>query len=727
MTIVIPGETTGDTPVVDYRVERPIYSSEEDEANFSEYASHIAEALVNSKADETQAHIVSIQGAWGSGKTSLINLIGAHLKEKDPIIIIEHFNPWDYLTEDDITTGLLNTVRAALTGNHKEVIDGLIEAYDAYYEAVQPKILPARLLHAYAIRRSRKERGSLALKKKNLVDKLKFYDCRILLIVDDVDRLPDDQIRRVIRLVAATANFPRITYLLAFDSTVIEKALNDFNSSGGATYLDKIIQDRYAMPAMSRTALMKMLSEGVESVFEEHHIDNYHLDDLRLIFADTGILIRSVRDIKRILRLLEEKILLFGDEIASPDLLGICTVEALYPDVFRWIASNYRRTLDLTQRNRQLLTDQKEETLKSIIAEFDTVVMDQCADRPSERNNLISLVKKLFAQDNHKQPGRLSNIKFADAFFQKTLTALPYSVKTIHQLNTCSDVNELISIYASCNEGGFFQEISQAIRVSINKIDYPRQHVAALLQLAGQLPEQSPGLLFLDGFNVAVHLAIAILRTLSEGVSVQLIQSLITSDSPEALPGLGYLLHIELLAQGRIEGREANPADQIFEDNNLNEICSTFVGQMLEHYQSVLSMTRPYHAFLVWELTDEHSYGNILTPALSDDDGLMAQYALMFVGTSTGSDGDAWGYANTSTVKPDNDILLRSVDSTLSVMFERGEIPPNKLIALHLLLAGHGKDRGWGREEVTEEQVTRYRTENLNGRDNPHQTSACEL
>jgi predicted KAP-like P-loop ATPase len=60
-----------------------------DKLNFAPFASRVAEGIINYSQDET--FILSLEGEWGSGKTTLVNFIKADIKDKVEIL---HFNPW---------------------------------------------------------------------------------------------------------------------------------------------------------------------------------------------------------------------------------------------------------------------------------------------------------------------------------------------------------------------------------------------------------------------------------------------------------------------------------------------------------------------------------------------------------------------------------------------------------------------------------------------------------
>ena len=89
----------------DFRTNRPITSSSQDMSNYAEYAEVVPKVITQSRVVKDRAHVVSIEGPWGSGKSTLVNLVEGQLREKHDEISIAHFNPLDYQTEKDMAAG----------------------------------------------------------------------------------------------------------------------------------------------------------------------------------------------------------------------------------------------------------------------------------------------------------------------------------------------------------------------------------------------------------------------------------------------------------------------------------------------------------------------------------------------------------------------------------------------------------------------------------------------
>lgn len=69
----------------------PIQSAEEDLLGRQTAAEVLADEI--RVLDCTDGYVVGVLGAWGSGKTSLVNLVRAELVKRPALTIVD-FNPW---------------------------------------------------------------------------------------------------------------------------------------------------------------------------------------------------------------------------------------------------------------------------------------------------------------------------------------------------------------------------------------------------------------------------------------------------------------------------------------------------------------------------------------------------------------------------------------------------------------------------------------------------------
>src|SRR6516162_7756233 len=76
--------------------DRPLDSGDEDKLGFREVAERIATSLIDRASQD--GLVIGIEGAWGSGKSSLLFLIGNELEKlpRDQLPTIINFRPWLY-------------------------------------------------------------------------------------------------------------------------------------------------------------------------------------------------------------------------------------------------------------------------------------------------------------------------------------------------------------------------------------------------------------------------------------------------------------------------------------------------------------------------------------------------------------------------------------------------------------------------------------------------------
>ena len=107
--------------------------------------------------------------------------------------------------------------------------------------------------------------------RKEITRLLAEQDKRLLVIVDDLDRLPKVDIRELFKLVRLTADFPNTTYLLAFDRPRVEAALGETQGEGRA-YLEKILQVTFDVPVLRGPDLTNFLLAEIQNAIGSNTI-----------------------------------------------------------------------------------------------------------------------------------------------------------------------------------------------------------------------------------------------------------------------------------------------------------------------------------------------------------------------------------------------------------------------------------------------------------------------
>jgi len=93
-----------------FKSDKPITSHKEDILNRYLFAQSLGNAILSYKNIEKNSIVIGLFGAWGSGKTSIINMTLEHIdlvsknktEYEKPIIV--KFNPWNYSDQNQLVT-----------------------------------------------------------------------------------------------------------------------------------------------------------------------------------------------------------------------------------------------------------------------------------------------------------------------------------------------------------------------------------------------------------------------------------------------------------------------------------------------------------------------------------------------------------------------------------------------------------------------------------------------
>lgn len=342
--------------------DEPITDKSEDKYQRAEYTQNLADALLYS----TDPHglIIGIHGPWGSGKTSLKNLLINALKASentDEFHIIE-FEPWMYSGSGQLVSLLFKQIAKTLSGKTNFLCRAFLRLITAsnHCSSLLLKLsnsLPARLsftVKLIAILFSdignhldpnRHDMQMLSKQRKKLKKKLDATKTKIIVFIDDLDRLTDSEIAEMLRAVKAVGDLPYVTYVLLYDREVVTKSLDKTCHNKGNEYLEKIIQVPIGLPEPPKEAVQTMLSSEIESIIQLERREPAALtgsDSNSTSFIDIyqACIDPFVNNIRDAIRLINEFKIRYGvlkDDVEPGDLLGITSIEVFRPSLYRWI------------------------------------------------------------------------------------------------------------------------------------------------------------------------------------------------------------------------------------------------------------------------------------------------------------------------------------------------------------------------------------------------------
>lgn len=337
-----------------FSTDKPITDVSEDKLGRSGFAERLAKAIINFNTADSYA--IALQGSWGCGKTSVLNMAICKIEEfAGEKTVIVKFNPWNFTTTgqliDQFFATMSNKLKLSKSDKRLQTVGGLIEKYSSVLEYTQyiPVVGPyldvvknlAKAAGKEIKETADKKLHDATIQKAKIEEALKEIDFQILVVIDDIDRLPNDQIRLIFQLVNSVAGFPHMVYLLSYDKDIVARALDDVQGRRGAEYLEKIIQVPFDLPPIDKYRVRSILKDELEkmrNIPNSVEVDSAHWE--QIFGYCIAPIVTSLRDVKRFCNVLSFSYAAVKSEVDFSDMAGITAIKVFAPTIYEWIYAN---------------------------------------------------------------------------------------------------------------------------------------------------------------------------------------------------------------------------------------------------------------------------------------------------------------------------------------------------------------------------------------------------
>lgn len=345
-------ETNNNTSLL---VDEPISIPAQDRLNRIQFAEHLANVLLEHKGGN--CIIASLNGEWGCGKSSILNLIEGYLIDEQnngEDIIILRFEPWNASGVEQLTAMFFRELKLSIIGVDKNKttkanIGKLLDIFSGILTIAQLSPIgnqyfsmgSALTKKAGGILKDTPNKTQEEIKKQ-LDNMLKKYAKRIFIIIDDIDRLDIDAMKLLFRLIRNNANFKNTTYLLAFDRNLVEDVLECEQPGHGKEYIDKIVQVPIDVPSPDEGIISNILIDELDTIVKkwgEEGFDRAHWEKLypegrfRAYF-------KNIRKVVRYINGLEITYPLVSSEVDMVDFMGLNLIRTFAPLSYEMIRKN---------------------------------------------------------------------------------------------------------------------------------------------------------------------------------------------------------------------------------------------------------------------------------------------------------------------------------------------------------------------------------------------------
>ena len=260
-----------------FDADRPITKAKQDRLYRSVFAKYLARCMLDHKDPESL--VVGLYGGWGVGKTSVINLVIEELNfaatnvPEDEAPIVLNFSPWSYSGQNQLIYSFFRRLSSVLRSipnlENGDRIIHLLELYVSFFtHQPVPKSLRTKRSFLDTILFKKHEEvyawesgRDLTLIKAELNELLKNQKHKIIIIIDNISRLYDYEIKQIFQIVKSMGDYANTAYLLALDKEIIVHAINQIDGFGGEETIEKIVQLPFDIPPILQQDLEKLFAD----------------------------------------------------------------------------------------------------------------------------------------------------------------------------------------------------------------------------------------------------------------------------------------------------------------------------------------------------------------------------------------------------------------------------------------------------------------------------------
>lgn len=243
-----------------------------------------------------ESFALGIAGDWGSGKTTFLSQLRPELEKSFQVV---DFNPWACTDANIVIADFFNTLKAYFPKSDKELLHDINHYVRLLTDAdILPK--PISALTGFGGVSS----NSLTSLKTQIEERLKRANNRYAIIIDDLDRLQQDELFEILRLIRITASFSNIVFVVTYDRHHIQSMLQQYGISEGLQYVKKIFNTEVILPGVEPYTLPMMLKEEIEKLLGDNSqipavIDEAIFHKSSFETYDLLCYLKNFRDVKR--------------------------------------------------------------------------------------------------------------------------------------------------------------------------------------------------------------------------------------------------------------------------------------------------------------------------------------------------------------------------------------------------------------------------------------------
>ncbi|CAM4322733.1 P-loop NTPase fold protein [Zobellia nedashkovskayae] len=310
----------------------PINKINDDKLGYEPYVKNLGKIILNESF--SKAFSIGLVGPWGNGKSSIFDLIKSEIEDNEKVLrdnIFIDFQPFLNHNEYDIINEFF-----ILLSNQLSKFDGNISNEILNYSQKLNDLYQSKSLINF-VSKSTNTQENLAAKElyNKINESLTRINKKIIVFIDDLDRLNGDEIIQVLKLIRNTGNFKNTIFIVAMDKDYVLQRLKSSDHILNSAYLEKFFQLEIYLPEIDNNLLRENFLEIFELAQDTESLDfalriKEALSNSDILFNDY---VKNIRDVKRYSNQIKFDYPFIKSEINLVDFINFTFLKTRFPSI----------------------------------------------------------------------------------------------------------------------------------------------------------------------------------------------------------------------------------------------------------------------------------------------------------------------------------------------------------------------------------------------------------
>ncbi|MCS4238683.1 putative KAP-like P-loop ATPase [Myroides gitamensis] len=351
---------------------------------------------------------IGIIGKWGQGKSSFLNLLKEQYDKDGNENVIINFNPRYSKDLKSIPFDFFELLISKLKTYNIEFSNTFKEYLNAIKVIDKTRILEALTSSPVFLDKE--------LTKDNLNTEFRKIGKKIIVFIDDLDRLQADEIIEIFKILDYTASFSNVVFITAYDKDYVNGILDTRYHKAESFFSDKFFNKEIFLPPIGKDIIYKYLNEKIEQSFDKS-TDEFEKIMNTLYIRENIIhkVFLSLRDVKRFLNIFIYRYHKLKGYLDFNDLFLLFILKSKWYDFYLFVYREYFNIYDEWILDKAT-ANQKSEPLEN------RIIKNYLALDTNESNALKKhkdLVESILKEINFLETSRNNQKVLFENYFQE--------------------------------------------------------------------------------------------------------------------------------------------------------------------------------------------------------------------------------------------------------------------------------------------------------------------